>query len=125
MPVIPEGTLACSICGHTRSSITHSLLHSNRTFMSVAAEQNRRRSLGRAGEREMRKRQNGSLVSVADGNDAGLDTAGGRWQSICETHGSVIAHETRRLASFHAVTPWEWCEECPEPEGEHPSGCRT
>ena len=42
MPVIADGTLTCSICGHTRSSVTHSLIHSNRTFMSVAAEQEAR-----------------------------------------------------------------------------------
>lgn len=34
------------------------------------------------------------------------------WLTVCETHGGVCSHETRRLASDFLRHPEEWCEDC-------------
>lgn len=59
-----------------------------------------------------RARSTGTHVGVYDGEPAGMDTAGGRWQTVCEEHGSVISHETLRLARQWASCPEDWCETC-------------
>lgn len=61
-------------------------------------------------------RTTGTHVGVYDGEEAGMDTDGGRWQTVCEEHGSVISHDTLELARQHAPQPEEWCEVC--------NGCR-
>jgi hypothetical protein len=55
---------------------------------------------------------NGGHVGVYDGREAGLDTDGGRWQTVCEPHGGIISHATLALANEHAPHPDEWCEYC-------------
>lgn len=57
-------------------------------------------------------RQTGRVVSVYDGELAGMDTIGGRWQTVCEDHSIVIAHETLKLAIWHSADPLGWCEVC-------------
>lgn len=58
------------------------------------------------------RRVTGTRVSVYDGEAAGFDTYGGRWQTVCEDHGTIISHETKTLARSHAVRPDGWCEGC-------------
>lgn len=58
----------------------------------------------------------GTLVVVVDGEAAGLDVEGGRWSTVCDDHGTVIAHDTLALAKSHAADPAGWCEECQEVE---------
>lgn len=36
-------------------------------------------------------RTTGTHVGIYDGEEAGMDTDGGRWQTVCEEHGSVIS----------------------------------
>ena len=68
-----------------------------------------------AGLVEMRTaRQTGLRVGIYDGEAAGMDTDAGRWQTVCETHGTVIAHTTLALARSHLSDPLGWCEECRE-----------
>jgi hypothetical protein len=55
-----------------------------------------------------RARTTGTHVGVYDGEEAD----GGRWQTVCEEHGSVISHETLELARQHAPHPEEWREFC-------------
>lgn len=57
-------------------------------------------------------RSTGATVAVYDGTTAEMDTDAGRWQTVCETHGSVISHRTIALAKYHAAAPEEWCEGC-------------
>lgn len=65
-----------------------------------------------AGLRYYRKaRSTGRYVGVYDGAEADLDTAGGRWQTICEDHGQICSHDTLRVARYMASAPEEWCEE--------------
>jgi hypothetical protein len=39
------------------------------------------------------------------------------WETICETHGGVCSHETRRIAEDWLSHPDEWCEDCMYGEG--------
>lgn len=76
-----------------------------------------------AGLRSWHKsRATGTYVGVYDGIPAGMDTDGGRWQTVCEPHGGIISHQTLELARGHAPRPDQWCEYCmgliPEPELE-------
>jgi hypothetical protein len=59
-----------------------------------------------------RARQTGRIVAVYDGEEAMLDTAGGRWQTVCEDHGFIVAHNTLALALSHSADPLGWCEVC-------------
>jgi hypothetical protein len=66
-----------------------------------------------AGLREWRKnRVTGTFVGVYDGRAADMDTDAGRWQTVCEPHGTIISHPTLALARYHAASPDEWCEKC-------------
>lgn len=33
------------------------------------------------------------------------------WYTVCNTHGTLLSSETRKLAEYHAAVP-EWCESC-------------
>jgi hypothetical protein len=82
------------------------------------------RSDGRVGRTERsfpatfrpRSRRRARLVSLFDGEPAGLDTEAGRWQTVCEEHGTICSHETfARARSFLAASAIsEWCESCAE-----------
>lgn len=67
-------------------------------------------------------RSTGRPVSIYDGTAAELDTAGGRWQTVCEDHGFIVSHDTLRLARWHASAPESWCGVCSghEPDGGSP-----
>lgn len=34
------------------------------------------------------------------------------WSTVCEAHGAVVSHATRRVAEQWLSHPEEWCEEC-------------
>jgi hypothetical protein len=63
-----------------------------------------------------RARQTKTLVSVMSAQDLNVDDCEGtlKWYSICEEHGTAIAHPTKALANFFAPVPCEWCGECAE-----------
>ena len=68
---------------------------------------------GYAGLRQYRQaRSTGTHVGVYDGTEADMDTSAGRWQTVCEEHGTIISHQTLALARWHAPCPEEWCETC-------------
>lgn len=59
-----------------------------------------------------RSRITGHRYTVGHGDDMGLDTEGeDRWYSVCEYHGTLCVHRTRRLADFHGPV-MDWCEDC-------------
>lgn len=69
-----------------------------------------------AGLREWRRnRVTGFQVGLYDGEEAGMDTDAGRWQTVCEEHGHVCSHETLSLSRSFMAVPWEWCEKCEGP----------
>jgi hypothetical protein len=59
-----------------------------------------------------RARSTGTYVGIYDGAEADMDTCAGRWQTLCEDHGSIISHRTLALARRHRTSPEEWCEVC-------------
>jgi hypothetical protein len=58
-----------------------------------------------------RSQQSKTIVAVYRNDQAGLDTDE-PWSTVCETHGTVIAHDTLKLALYHLADPEGWCEEC-------------
>jgi hypothetical protein len=57
-------------------------------------------------------RSTGLKVGLYDGEAAGMDIDGGRWQTVCEPHGFICSHLTLAEAREHSVVPEEWCEAC-------------
>ena len=68
--------------------------------------------------RTYRNRITGGWIGLYDGEAAGLDTEPGRWQTVCEEHGTVCAHRTFEIARSFASVAAEWCEECMDIEEE-------
>lgn len=68
-----------------------------------------------------RSRSTGTQVGIYNGAQAGMDTDGGAnpWSTVCEPHGGVCSHPTRRLAFEHAPHPETWCPTC---QGTDPTG---
>lgn len=80
-----------------------------------------------AGIRDQRfNRISGGLISLYDGAAADMDTDGGRWQTVCETHGTICSHDTIATArSFLTETAAEnWCEPCAETIEKRRGGTR-
>ena len=76
----------------------------------------------RAGCRVLRRaRSTGTLVGLYDAEPAGFDSDGGRWATVCETHGYLVYHETRTVAESHLSHPEEWCAVCQGEEKEEGS----
>jgi hypothetical protein len=66
-----------------------------------------------AGLREWRRsRQTGTRIGLYDGQEADLDTSGGRWSNICEDHGEICNWPTIGLARSFMAAPEEWCSQC-------------
>lgn len=59
-----------------------------------------------------RCRATNTTVTLYDGDEANLDTDGGRWSTVCENHGYIVCHETRANAEAALSHPDEWCEVC-------------
>lgn len=51
-------------------------------------------------------------VMLYDSNVAGLDTDAGPWATVCDPHGGVVHHPTRKIAREWMATPEEWCPGC-------------
>jgi hypothetical protein len=66
-----------------------------------------------AGFRAARKSKSvaGAVYVLYDGRVSGMDTADGRWQTVCELHGTICSHSTLFIAVSH-LSCGEWCEEC-------------
>jgi hypothetical protein len=59
-------------------------------------------------------RSTGTHVGVWDGIAGGFDTAGGRWQTVCDEHATICSHVTLADARNFASAPEQWCETCQE-----------
>ena len=59
-----------------------------------------------------RARATGTLVGLYRAAEAGMDPEAGRYATVCEDHGVVVNHETRRLAESSLAHPDEWCQGC-------------
>lgn len=55
-------------------------------------------------------RQTGLPVTVKRADTD--DDPEGRWETVCDEHGFVCSHATRRLAVLFSASPKDWCEVC-------------
>jgi len=53
-----------------------------------------------------RCRESGYRVGLYDGEEAGMDTEAGRWQTVCEWHHTICCHETYELALWYLSPPY-------------------
>lgn len=58
-----------------------------------------------------RNQISGAEIEVCTADAQDLDPEGGKWVSICWTHGTVMNHETRRRAESAMAIAWDWCED--------------
>jgi hypothetical protein len=61
--------------------------------------------------KQVRSRATGTLVGLYVASQAALDEDGGPWVTVCETHGTICNHLTRKLAEHH-IPSVSWCEQC-------------
>lgn len=81
--------------------------------MSAARAARRAEALTWAGVRSASfARSTGTLVVVYDGEEQGMDTEAGRWQTVCEDHAYIASHDTLAIARSFASAPEEFCEPC-------------
>lgn len=60
-----------------------------------------------------RSRSTGTTVAVIDNRDGSFDAGDDLgWFTLCEDHGGVCSHPTRKLAESWAPVPDEWCPDC-------------
>lgn len=59
-------------------------------------------------------RQTKTRITVVSAEAASLDDGDGatRWYTICEDHSETCGHPTRKLATWFAASPTDWCEGC-------------
>lgn len=68
-------------------------------------------------EREILRRRcraTGTIVLLLHAPEADPDQP---WETVCDEHGGVCSHETRRVAEGWLSHPDEWCEDCMYGEG--------
>lgn len=59
-----------------------------------------------------KNRMTKTLITVGSADEMGLYPEDDcSWFTLCEDHGNLVAHPTRRLADAHAAQPY-WCEDC-------------
>lgn len=74
-----------------------------------------------AGLREQRRnRETGTTVSLYNAREAGLDPDGGDWVTVCEDHGNLVNHQTRKMGSYQMADPAGWCYACQVDQGLQP-----
>lgn len=68
----------------------------------------------RAGCRTLRRTKDGVLVGLYNAREASMDDNDGEdpWVTLCEEHGTLCNHRTRRIAEEWLSSPASWCEEC-------------
>ena len=73
-----------------------------------------------------RCRETGTQITVISAEELYVDDCDGtlKWYSICEAHGTAIAHPTKALAQYFAPVPKQWCEYCATP-GLFEEECRS
>lgn len=53
-----------------------------------------------------------ATIVLLDGEAAGYDTEGGRWVTLCDTHGELCNHTTQDEARSWMGEPDGWCQGC-------------
>jgi hypothetical protein len=52
------------------------------------------------------------IVSLYEAGPAGLDVGCVPWATVCETHGTMVGHDTLEQARRGLASPFEWCADC-------------
>ena len=75
----------------------------------------------RAGCLALRTTRQGVRVGLYRSLEAGLESDPSvPYTTVCETHGTLVCHETRRAAEQSLSHPESWCDQC---RGEPPEEC--
>ena len=59
-------------------------------------------------------RKTKATITVYKASEASLDPEGGPYVTVCEQHGCLVNHESRRLARDWMTEPEAWCADCAE-----------
>jgi hypothetical protein len=62
--------------------------------------------------RHTTSRASGAVIVLLDAAEANLSTHGGRWVTICDTHGGACNHDTQYDARNWMAEPHGWCPDC-------------
>ena len=61
-----------------------------------------------------RNRATGTTITLYNTAECGLgDPTEGKWSTVCENHGAIVQHDSRRNASLAMSCP-DWCDDCRE-----------
>lgn len=52
------------------------------------------------------------FVVLYDGVEAGLESDGGRWAVLCQSHGAMASETSKARATKMLQTPENWCDAC-------------
>jgi hypothetical protein len=64
---------------------------------------------------QRKARSTGTLVGLYKSDDAGIESDPEYpWSTVCEPHGGVVCHETRKAAEAALSHPEDWCPTCQE-----------
>ena len=62
-----------------------------------------------------RSRATGTMVGLYKSLESGIESdQQWPWSTVCEDHGTVVCHATRKLAEMTLPDPRAWCDECRE-----------
>ena len=105
----------CPYCGRPRSGLVPAGKTSRQTGLCHGGHvsTDMHKPMGYAGLVQTRRNRiiPGAWLSLYRATPACLDPSGGEWVTVCEAHGTLCNHETRRLAESH-LSYADWCEEC-------------
>lgn len=59
-----------------------------------------------------RAKATGTMVALVDNRERWFADEEFDWYTVCEDHGELVGHETRRIAEAWLSHPDEWCETC-------------
>jgi hypothetical protein len=66
-------------------------------------------------------RSTGTRVGLYHAEEAGIDSDPETpWMTVCEDHGNMVGHGTRRLAEQALSHPEDWCDQCQQAYQERP-----
>lgn len=57
-------------------------------------------------------RQTGTVVTVYNTEKANIAPDDGPYATVCEDHGCILTHSSRRRATSCMACPADWCEDC-------------
>lgn len=61
----------------------------------------------------LRRTRRGILVGLYRSDDAGMESDPATpWSTVCEAHGAIVCHASRRDAAASLPHPDGWCDDC-------------